>query len=380
MPRQKQTLHASGLVEVKVTVGKTIDGKRIQKSFYGTSKLAARNKADEYLTQQAVAEQTGQIIIRKDYTITEWAQKWLSAYKLDKVQSSTYKAIEKRLTNYVLPYIGKADLKNIRPIDIQAYFDSKEIFALSSSVKSKLKQELNSIFETAIDNDLCYKNPMKNIKLPEYQKVIKKSVYTQSEQGLIIKYCMRHECGKDIAIMLKTGLRRGELLALTWDDIDFKENTIRVNKALKDTSGSPTVGAPKTKAGNRTILFDNELKRIFLSMNRQLHYKKDGKAIILDSPYIIHSAHGKMHSPSNWMHRIYEPTISEIVSHYEGKGICLDKLSPHELRHSYGTTLYDNGVDLRTIQKMLGHASLEITSNLYVHDNLDTMRKSMKLK
>lgn len=364
MPRKKQTLHASGLVEVKTTVGKTIDGKRIQKSFYGHSKLEARQKADDYILEQEVANRTGTSFIAKEYTFAEWANKWLETYKKEKVQLSTYNAMEKRLKKYILPYFD-CNIEYIKPIDIQRFYDSQKIKPLSSSVKSKIKVMLNGIFESGIDNEICTRNPARNIKLPTYQKVKEKNVYSIEEQTLIIDYIKTHDCRKDIAILLKTGLRRGELLALTWEDIDTDNNIIIVNKALKDTSGVPTVGEPKTQAGYRQVPFDDELKDILLSIERK-------------SVYVCPAPSMNMYLPTNWSRRVYNPIINEIIQYYSQQNTTLKKLSPHELRHSFGTSLYDKGVDLRTIQKVMGHADLDITSNLYVHDNMDTMKKSLQ--
>ncbi|MFZ2539612.1 MAG: site-specific integrase [Oscillospiraceae bacterium] len=360
----------------KATIGKTFEGKRIQKSFYGTSKLDAKKKADEYILQQKIAEATNDTFIKKNYTFGEWSKKWLNTYKKDKVQLSTYKAMEQHLKKYILPYFKKANINNIRPIDVQTFFDSH--LKLSSSVKVKLRNLLNGIFETAIDNDLCYKNPARGVKLPTYTKVKEKNVYSDDEQTKIIKYIKEHDISKDVAILLKTGLRRGEMLALLWSDIDFDNKTISINKALKDTSGIPTVGEPKTKAGNRTIIFDDELKGILLSVDRHIKYKKNDKTIEFDCDYVVHFKFGNMYLPTNWSRRAYKPLMDKIVKQCSTEDEILKKLSPHELRHSYGTSLYNKGVDLRTIQKIMGHADLNITSNLYVHDNIEIMRKALK--
>lgn len=165
---------------------------------------------------------------------------------------------------------------------------------------------------------------------------------------------------------------------MLWSDIDFELKTISVNKALKDTSGIPTVGEPKTKAGNRIIIFDEELKKILQSMNRHIKYKKNDEILEFDCNYVVHSKFGNMYLPTNWSRRVYTPSMDKVVEHYSADGEPFKKLSPHELRHSYGTSLYNKGVDLRTIQKVMGHAVLNITSNLYVHDNIETMRKALK--
>lgn len=293
--------------------------------------LHAKKKADEYILEQEVANRTGDTFIKKEYTFAEWANKWLTTYKKDKVQLSTYNAMEQHLEKYISPYFSKASINNVKPIDVQGFFDKHA--KLSSAVKVKLRNILNGVFETTIDNDLCYKNPVRGVKLPTYSKVHEKNMYTEEEQIKIIKYTKDNSVEKDVAILLKTGLRRGELLALLWSDIDFDDKTISVNKALKDTSGIPTVGEPKTKAGNRIIIFDDELKGILLSIDRHIKYKKNGEIVEFDCEYVVHSKFGNMYLPTNWSRRIYNPLMDEIIAHCSTESETIKKLSPHELRH-----------------------------------------------
>ena len=369
MPRAKKTKpnRSDGRYEVKITIGKDLNGKSIRKSFFSTINLEdARNKAKQWEIDQKVAKKTGIGIISENIRFYDFCLQYLNVYKKGQVADTTFKAMVKRLDKYIKPYMGFADISSIRPIDIQNFFQSPGVSIMSSALKNKLKFFLSDVFEKAIDNDLCYKNPVRNIKLPEYQKVTKKMTYSEEQVRLIIDYIKSHDISKDIAIILKTGLRRGELLALEWSDISLENKSIVVNKAIKDGSGSPIIGVPKSKAGYRTILFDEELLEILTKIP-----KKE------NTDLLISNLNGKPVSPTNWYHRKYKPALEKIVSYYAEQGIDIPILSPHELRHSYGTILYNRGVDLRTIQKVMGHSDLNTTSQIYVHDNLEVMRKNM---
>lgn len=369
MPRNKKTPpnRSDGRYEVKITVGKDIHGKLLRKSFFSKiSKEDAKKKAEEWKIAQAVAHQTGIGSPSGNIRFYDFCVQYLNTYKKGQIADTTYKAMQKRLDKYILPYMGNADLNTIRPIDVQNFFQQEPLASMSSALKNKLKFFLSDVFEKAIDNDYCYRNPVRQVKLPEYQKVISKETYSEEQARLIIDFIKNNDLDKDIAIILKTGMRRGELLALEWNDIDFGEQLIRINKAIKDGAGTPIIGTPKSKAGNRIIPFDRELLEILQSIPRKEN-----------SPLLISNHAGRPISPTNWYHRRYKPTLEKIIDSLTEQNIILPFLSPHELRHSYGTHLYNRGVDLRTIQKVMGHADLNTTSKIYVHDDIETMRKNL---
>jgi len=373
---KKDVTRSDGLYEAKITLTYP-NGRKLRKSFYSDISLKhAREKGTAYQNEITIAGRLGLGKTDNDILFNDWCQKYLENYKLGKVSDATYYSMEKRCEKYIYPYFKNVLIKSIKPIHLQSFFDSKEIVKKSSAIKEKIKFILNGSFEAALDNDIILRNPIRNLVLPEYKKVIEKYIYSEEEQKIIIDYIKLHDCDKSIAILLKTGLRRGELLALEWNDINFDNLTITINKAIKDTAGKPIVGKPKTKAGNRIIIFDNELKDILLSINRTRSFTKERVPVTIESKYVIPNKYGELYLTSNWYKRVYKPLLDEIV--IQNKDQNMKPLTPHELRHSYGTTLYDRGVDLRTIQKIMGHATLEITSNLYIHDNIETMRKSLK--
>lgn len=384
MPRQKEAPNHGDLYEVKMTLGKMPDGSLDRRSFYSpVSKEEARKIGLEAKAQWIASQMMGIGKTNRVIPFNNWCNKYIEKYKEGKISDSTLSGMKYRCEKYIKPYFKDCQVSSIRPIDIQSFFDSTEIKDKSSAVKSKLRFFLNSLFVAAVDNDICFKNPVKNIVLPSYEKVIVKHVYTAEQQRMILDYIKAHDCRKEIAILLKTGIRRGELLALEWKDIDLEKQILTINKAVKDTPGAPFIGSPKTKAGIRMIPFDKELKEIIESMPRIVKFTRrnsEGKKekFEITPDLVVPGKYSELLSPHNWHRRMYLPLLSKISAFYQEQGIVVPILSPHEMRHSFGTTLYDNGVDLRTIQKIMGHANLDITSNLYVHDNIETMRKALK--
>lgn len=334
---------ADGRWELKETINGT------RKSFYGKSKKETKTKRDEYIAHLASQ------VINKRIGFSSWSIKWLETIKINEVQFSTYKAYKNFVINYLNQYFKEAPISDIKPIQIQSFFAANS--KLSSSVKDKLLKTLKQIFECAIDNDLCIKNPASKIKLGEYVRVNDKQYYKSEEVKQILSFAFHHKYGLSIYILLKTGLRRSELLALTWNDIDLNKQRIYVNKAYVENGGNKLTST-KSKAGTRVIPFDNELKRYLL-----MH---QGEGIV------IPNALGGHMTPTNWKSRQYDVCMKEMNS-----AIGLPMLSPHELRHTYGTLLRENAVDIYTIQKVMGHSDISVTAENYIHNDIDILAKAL---
>ena len=363
---KKEKPNKQGLYEVKVTIGKNFDGTLIRKSFYSTvSKAAAKAKAEEYKINQAVAEQTGTSFITKEECFDTWAYKWLETYKLGKVKEHTYEfTYKKNVEKYLIPFFKHTKLKNIKQIDIQKYFNTvknpENNLPLSNSVLGKHKMILKSIFDSAIDNDLCYKNPVKNINFLNVSVKKQRPVYTAQEVSKLKDYAMQNK-RYDIIFLLSTGIRRSELIGLMWDDIDLASKTIHIQRAVTQTTGKIIIGEPKSETSNRYIPISDNLISIISLIPRESQYVFSGKSP--DEPI-------KPHSYADKFERFMEKASRELN---------IPKLTPHELRHTYGTLLREKGVDIYTIQKVMGHSDVSVTADVYVHNDINVLRKQLKI-
>ncbi len=361
-PKKDAPNRADGLYEVKVTLGKDFDGKLIRKSFYSSiSKADAKAKAEQYKIDQAVYRATGELPEPTVMTFEKWANKWLDTYKKGVVKDHTYNFTYKsNLEKYIIPYFGKAHLMDIQQIDIQKYFntvrsDSGEPLAKSTLDKHKLI--LKSLFDAAIDNDLCYKNPVKNIKFQHVSDAAVKHVWTKEQADIAEEYA-RHHWRLDIVMYLHTGLRRSEVLGLKWDDIDFDENTLHVQRAVVQTKGKIVEDRPKSATSDRIVPFSADFGKYL-------------KKFQSDNEYVI--GNDGIMSPATYAKSFH--TFMKKLSADTG----VPELTPHELRHTYGTLRREEGVDIYTIQKVMGHADISITASIYVHNDIDVLKKQLKL-
>lgn len=361
-PKKEKPNHGN-LYEVKITIGKEPNGKLKRKSFYSDiSKSDAKRKAEEWKIESALAKSSGEIALLKGVTFKDWSLKWLEVYKKPNVDPNTYEYTYRiNVEKHLLPYFGSSKLQGISPVDVQSFFNTKT--DLSESVLKKLHMCLKSIFDTAIDNDLCLKNPIKNIKIKSEASKSEKQVYDSLQINQIKLYAVN--IMPEVAVLLETGLRRGELLGLMWADLDFQNKTLSVNRSVADSAAPKenkkrTVKINPPKWGSYRII---PLTDWCLSVFKNLPK---------NSEYIFPGIDGEPQSPNTWSQKL-KRFMKSIEIELE-----LPALSAHELRHTYGTDLRRKDVDIYTIQKIMGHKDIKMTSEIYVHNEIEVLRTQLK--
>lgn len=357
MPRKKSFRRADNRFEYKLTIGKSIKGTPIRKSFYSTiSKADAKRQAEEYKVAQEVSARTGTAFLESNYNFSEWADKWLATYKKPFVSRNTYTGYEGVVRLYLKPYFGSADLQDIRPADINLFAAS--VKDLSESHVKKIQMCLADIFETAIENDLCFKNPCRRARFTSAGQIHEKKVLTAAQIETVRKRAAAEMPA--VAALLDTGLRRGELLGLMWSDLHLVhgEGTIQVQRSVASEAGSLVLNPPKKGSYRQNPLSDRAID-LFLSIPRS-------------SLYVFPNAVGKLQDPDDFTSR-----VKRFMKQMHESDPDIPIMSPHEMRHTYGTNLRRSGVDIYTIQKVMGHKNINVTSGTYVHNELASLRTAL---
>lgn len=354
---------------VSAVLGTDSNGKKIVKEFYGKSKSEAEAKKREYLD----GIRSGLSINRKNLSLGDLMHIWLFEIVRvsDKIKPSTFERYEGIYRRYIKNsplYLIKLD--SIRTLDIQRYYNSLSSEGKSKNIILALNKLLKQFLFYAVDEGYLIKNPCvsKRIVIPG-ENTINKEVdhFTDDELKILMNNLDGNKYKEVILLSLGTGLRRGEILALTWDDIDLDNNMISVSKSLSKVyiiEGDETrerkqiIQSPKSVHSIRTIPFPESLKHLFrdLQVRQKINKLRCGKSYI-NSNYVFVSECGdnvELYNLANNWNKLL-------------KDLAIPHKKFHALRHTYATKLFEKGVPLKTVSELLGHSSIDITADIYTH-------------
>lgn len=345
-----------GLYYKNLVVGKKPDGSYIRKYIYGKTQRELESKV------AAVTKQIndGIMVWQNDMTFAELTDIWLNQY--NPVASERWKYRMQSLLNcHLLPSIGQMKVRDLRQIHLQAIISDKAKNGYATSMMKKIKQTAERIMRVAIDSDLIAKNPFSGVKVPVIEAEGRRAL-TPEEISLITNNWKGTLFGHGAMIMLYAGLRQGEVLALNWEDIDFEDRIIHVTKAREVLKNQATIKKPKTKAGYRDVPIPDILYNVLISV------KKPKGLVCPDTK-------GRLMSGAAYK-SAWESFLNHLNIKAGGQKACgpkhphiqvIDRITAHMLRHTYATMLFDAGVDVKSAQKFLGHADIEVTLSIYTH-------------
>jgi integrase len=337
----------------------THDGKRY--SVYGHTKAEAKEKAKikKALLVAGVRETKG------DQTVGQWCKTWLLTYKDGVVSERWYHQMESIIENAIDPIIGHKLIRHVKPMDIVRVLN--DVSDMSESYVKKTLLILRQIFETAEDNDLILRSPVKRIKAPSYVEQTERRPITEYERKLTIRTARKHpNDGLFFLIMLYCGLRPQEVAVLTRQDFDFKNKTLHVTKALKSDD---TIGKPKSKAGTRDVPLPSVLAEMI----------PDTKGYICTNTHGERLTHTSIRSLWHRFKRDMEIEQGTKVFRNALVNPSLpDDLTPYCYRHTYCTDLQDAGVPLVVASRLMGHSDIKVTAKIYTHASKDSFQDALK--
>lgn len=303
-------------------------------------------------------------------TLSAWATECVETYSKEYVRGSTYYGY-KNIINRHLGELGNKRLADITNLMIQSHLlslrnpDTGE--KLSPKMLTSVRNFISLVFNYAIQNRMLNYNPVQGVKLPK-QSPRPARALTVTEQKRLETAARESERLLMFAVILDmyTGLRKGELLALQWKDVDFKKGCISVSKQLtrhhsKYDSSHPSIldiAPPKTEASIRNVY-------IFDALKTELQAYKE-KAISWKEE------HGYQHSEDDFLFFSRKNTPIEPRRFYQYYRELLDvadieDATFHTLRHTFATRCLEAGIDIVTVSKLLGHADSKVTANTYSH-------------
>lgn len=342
----------------RIFLGKKPDGSPNVKQFSGKSEAIVKKKLREFKKNQDFSEQR---IPSKD-TVKSYFSNWMQQYQFHRLKPASYDRLESTVANHIYPHIGALKIDKVSRNQIQALINQlyqKE--GLSYSSVKKVYVALNACYTHALTENAVAKNPCIGITLPspkertkEIQPMTEDEVERLKAHISSAPYCYSNA----YLLILNTGLRMGEALSLRWDDVDFDNKTIMITKnnvmtKKRNTSGEciggyelQTQNSTKTANGNRVVPINKSAEEALLALKQNNH-----------TPYVIVNSRNNQILPSNF-ERSFQRILTSAGIHPYGI---------HALRHTFASMLFSKGVDVKIVSKLLGHSSVKITYDTYVH-------------
>lgn len=330
-------------------------GKRIIKNVLGKTQAEVKEKL-----KKAIEEIQGIDVARaEDYTVASWLRTWYELYAKPNVRVATADRYQLMIETYTIPRIGDIKLDKLTSRDLQKLYKdlmengrvhigrSKDTGLSSTTVRS-VHLMLHCAFERAVKERLISRNPTEDCIAPKVRKFEMKILQPEHMKAYLDAAEARGVLPM-FYLELVSGLRKGELVALLWSDLDVKARTISVSKQyIKNPNGTLTLSRPKTETSVRKV----SIPQMAADLLIQEHSKHP------DNPYMFPSpATGEMYYPDSVVN-LHKKIL---------KDAGLEHIRFHDLRHTFATLALQNGVDIKTVSSMLGHYDAGFTLRTYTH-------------
>ena len=344
-----------GRWEGRFTVGHDpITGKQIIKSVLGKTQAEVKEKL-----KKALAE-SGQVDFTKSgkYTVGIWMDEWFENVAKIKVRASSHQTYKGYIDNHIKPNIGNIPIEKLTTMDLQKFYrklltkgriervESKDQpKGLSAKTVRNINQVISSAMDLAVAQKIIPANPTNACALPKIEHQEMQTIPAEQLQAFL-QEAKASGVYEMYYIELATGLRRGELLGLKWQDIDWKNGVIKVRRQVARVDGQIKEAPLKTKNSYRTVTISQQAIEVLKEQKKKSN-----------DTYVFPSPNGGPISPdsvNNMLKRVLERA-------------GIPKVRFHDLRHTFATIALQNGVDIKTVSGMLGHFSAGFTLDTYAH-------------
>ncbi len=346
---------------IKVSLGYDENKKQIVKSTTfvppkGTTPKKAQKLAEEYAFEFE-RHCKGYTQLNENMRFSELADWYFENYAPVELKEGTVYNYKSAYNNHIKPVLGNVRVKDINTPRLTQFVQSLK---LQPETVRKIYVVLQSIFHRGVEQGFIRDTPCRNVILPKNRNKKKKPVLDEEQTRRFMKLIEEKKCDPDIKriikVLLYTGMRCGECLALSWDDIDFEEMTISIEHNLADVGGKHWLTTPKTESSIRTIGMSQTLADIFREQKKYQEQLIEALGDDFSHPEMVFTS-----GNGNYRDR---SSLGTSLKRFL-RGTEFDFLTLHSLRHCNATLLLNSGVDLKVVSDHLGHCDIGVTANIY---------------
>lgn len=324
------------------------------------------------LNKAIYEDKTKKSVLSPNIKLDDWFDKWINIYKFNIIKANSRRNYIHVYTKHISPILGSKKIADIKHIEIVELIKNLKKKGYQYETQNKVRIILLDMFNKAMIDEFLVKNPAFGITLKKDKKDVR--VLTREEQEVFFNCCSGTFYNNIFQIAVLTGLRQGELCALTWEDIDLVKKEINVNKTLvyqkfeNDICKTFHMETPKTETSNRKIPITKQCENVLLKqkMQRDIIFEKRYAKPVEGFGNLLFTT--KYATPINA--QIFNDAIKSIVDEIN---LCRDDIdkfemfSSHTFRHTFSTRCFESGISPKTVQNYLGHATLSMTMDLYTH-------------
>ena len=329
-------------------------GKQVFKNVLGKTQAEVKEKLTKALAENQKLDFTKQ----GKYNVAQWMDEWFENVCKIRVRPSSHQTYRGYIDRHIAPNIGKIPLEKLSTMDLQKFYrrlladgrveriESKgQPKGLSAKTVRNISQVISSAMDFAVAQRILAENPCKAVALPKLEHKEMQTI-PAAQLSAFLDEAKASGVYELYYIELATGLRRGELLGLKWEDIDLTAGVIRVRRQVSRIDGKIVEAPLKTRNAYRTVTISPQAVEV---LNAQKAKTND--------EYVFPSPNGGPISPdsvNNMLKRVL-------------KRAGIPRVRFHDLRHTFATLALQNGVDIKTVSGMLGHFSAGFTLDTYAH-------------
>ena len=330
-----------------------VAGKRVRKTVYGKTEREVLQKLGELRR----AAEMGQDLRQPTLTVSAWLEQWLRIKEAEGVRPSTMRFYRQLSSGHLEPALGSTRLDRLTPADVRAFLNKKSESHLSPATVAHLLRLLRNTLGEAERLDLIPRNVAKAVRMPRVEPYVAQAL-TVADARRLLAAMRGHRLEALFTTALVMGLRKGELLGLSWSDLDFDNNQMHVHRALQRVDGRLRLVPTKSRASSRALAVPAGLMRVLAAHRAAQHEERLRLGTNWPGTDLVFtSTTGSPLEPRNvsreW-DKIRRPA-------------GLPTLRLHDLRHSCASILTALGVHPRVVMEMLRHSEVGVTMNVYAH-------------
>lgn len=348
-----------------------------RRSIYGTSKVEIRNKLVE-----ALKENENRKTVKKRMTVNQWYKSWMEIYKIPVIRPNTRRHYEHIFNSLILPELGDMYVDEVRQIHVKELINLLDEKGYQWETQNKVRILIMDMFNIAMENDYALKNPVKGVRLAK-NKPDDRIVLSLEQQKDFFECSAGTFYDNLFVVAVNIGLRPGEICALEEKDLDFENHTISVTKTLLyqklagDEGKEFHIGPPKTKSSVRKVPMNPACEE---ALKKQLRLKN-----VLARKYAKEDEFKEILFVTKFNTPICAVVLNDAIKrivneiNLQRDGIELFPMfTAHTFRHTFATRCIEAGILPKTVQKYLGHATLQMTMDLYVHVTEEFKKEEIK--